>query len=68
MSRHSIIKKVAYINNKFPSSGPDTSWRVEFYQDGKFVQYRDLPDKSRHYAEDVSENWDNGLITLEDNQ
>jgi len=66
MSRRSIIKKVAYINNQFPSRGPDTIWRVEFYQDGKFVQFRDLAGKSEHYAADVAENWENGIIKLED--
>jgi hypothetical protein len=68
MARHSIIKKVAYINTQFPSIGPDTTWRVDFYQDGKWVHSRDLPGKSKYYAEDVSENWDNGLIKLEDNK
>ena len=35
---------------------------VDLWEDGKLVQTRRLDGKSFYYAEDVSKNWDNGLI------
>lgn len=42
----------------------DTMYVVDLYENGKFVQSRDLPGKNRFYAEDVAENWENGIIQL----
>jgi hypothetical protein len=58
MTRHSKIKTVLTSGMR----GPDTLLVVDLYEDGKFVERRQLPNKSMHYAEDVSENWNNGLI------
>lgn len=43
----------------------DVMYVVDLYEDGKLIESRKLPGKSRHYAVDVSENWDNGIIKNE---
>jgi len=40
----------------------DVLYIVDLYDDGVLVESRKLPNKSLHYAKDVSENWDNGII------
>lgn len=66
--RSSIIKHVpAFGNNASGSAGPDMMYVVELYRGNKLVETRTLPGKSIHYARDVSENWDNGIIKIEDN-
>lgn len=40
----------------------DLMYVVDLYDDGVLVESRRLPNKSRYYAEDLSENWDTGLI------
>lgn len=40
----------------------DIMYVVELYEDGELVEMRALPNKSIHYANDVSENWNNGII------
>lgn len=47
-----------------PAVDGDTMYVVDLYEDGKLVQVRDLPGKSRHYAQDVAENWETGVIQL----
>lgn len=37
---------------------------VDLFENDKLVQIRELPGKSRHYAEDVAENWESGIIQL----
>jgi hypothetical protein len=37
---------------------------VDLFEDNKLVQTRVLPDKSIHYAQDVVENWESGLIQM----
>jgi hypothetical protein len=37
---------------------------VDLFENDRLVQIRELPGKSRHYAEDVVENWENGIIQL----
>ena len=46
------------------AAGGDSMYVVDFYENGKLVQSRSLPGKSRYYAEDVAENWESGLIQL----
>ena len=41
---------------------------VDLYEDGKLVEERRIPGKSFSYAEDVKENWENGLIQKPDSQ
>lgn len=60
MTRKSNIRKIKYSGNG--SSGPDTIYVVDLYEDDVLVETRELPNKSIHYAHDVSENWDNGII------
>jgi hypothetical protein len=35
---------------------------VDFYDDGKLVETRELPGKSLYYAQDTAENWLNKII------
>lgn len=43
----------------------DKMYVVDLYEDGVLIESRKLPNKSYHYAFDVSENWDNGIIKNE---
>lgn len=40
----------------------DLMYVVDMYDDGVLVETRKLPNKSIHYANDVAENWKNGII------
>jgi len=44
----------------------DTMYVVEMYQDGDLMHSRALPGKSIYYAQDVSENWDTGILFPEE--
>jgi hypothetical protein len=46
------------------STGEKYMYVVDFFENGKLIQSRPLPDKNLYYAEDVAENWDSGLIQL----
>ena len=39
---------------------------VDLWENGKLIETRQLPGKSKRYAEDVEENWLNGIITTPD--
>ena len=56
------IRKVAYMGNG--SEGPDTALVVDLFEGNKLMESRTLLGKSIHYAEDVAENWENGIIKL----
>lgn len=56
--RHSQIRQEVNPN----LHEPDRMYVVDLYEDNKLVETRKLPGKSLYYAEDVSENWDNGII------
>lgn len=62
-NRNSIIKYVQYTSNGH--AGPDTCFVVDLYENGKLIESRKLPGKNRYYAEDVAENWENGIIQVE---
>lgn len=65
MSRTSSIRKEAVGgNNSSGSGGPDTMFVVDLIENGKVVESRKLPGKSKSYANDVAENWESGLIQL----
>lgn len=40
----------------------DVMFVVDLYEDNVLIESRELPNKSIHYAQDVSDNWDNGII------
>ena len=65
MTRRSTIRQT--LNTCNDHRGPDVLYVVDLYEDDVLVESRQLPGKSRYYAEDVSENWDNGIIKLEQN-
>lgn len=65
MSRTSSIRtEAASGSNSSGSSGPDTMYVVDLIENGKVVESRKLPGKSKSYANDVAENWESGLIQL----
>lgn len=57
--RHSEIRKVPA-----PSTESGEMYVVDLWEDGKLIQTRELPDNNFYYAQDVSENWDRGLIQV----
>jgi hypothetical protein len=58
--RTSEIRQVPYIASG--SSGPDTMFVVDFYEDEERIETREFPNKSIHYAESAARNWDAGII------
>lgn len=60
--RTATIRKVPYAGNG--SRGPDTTYVVDLIEDQKLIETRELPGKSLYYAEDVAENWENGIIKI----
>lgn len=42
--------------------GPDTEWVVYLYNNDNLIEERHLGIHNKHYAEDVAENWINGII------
>ena len=41
-----------------------TMFVVDLFLGGLLMETRDLPGKNKHYANDVAENWENGIIKL----
>ena len=65
MNRTSSIRKEAISgSNDSGSGGPDTVFVVDLIENGRVVESRRLPGKSKYYAEDVARNWESGLIQL----
>ena len=56
--------QIRLVVNNDPVIGGDSVYVVDLYENYKLVQVRNLPGKSRSYAEDVAENWDSGIIQL----
>ena len=63
MSRTAKIRKEPYGRNG--SRGPDTTYVIDLFEDDPLLESRQVPGKSIYYAEDVAENWENGIIKLE---
>lgn len=63
MSRTAKIRKEPYGRNG--SRGPDTTYVIDLFEDNTLLESREVPGKSIYYAEDVAENWENGIIKLE---
>jgi len=57
--RTAEIALVSFING-----GIDDMYCVYLYEDGQLLEVRPLEGKNIHYAYDVAENWENGLIKL----
>ena len=49
-NRHSVIRE------------EEGTFVVDLFEDNRLVESRRLEGRSIHYAEDVSRNWDSGLI------
>lgn len=60
-SRKAHVRKVS--TNNLEADG-DSMYVVNLYENDKLVQTRELPGKSMHYAKDVAENWESGVIQL----
>ena len=56
--------QIRLVVTNYPVIGGDSVYVVDLYENDKLVQVRNLPGKSRSYAEDVAENWDSGIIQL----
>jgi hypothetical protein len=63
-NRHSVIRRKPYIGSG--GQGPDTMYVVELYENKQLVEERELPGKSKHYADSVSENWGEGILNYGD--
>jgi hypothetical protein len=53
--------------NWVTSNGPDMLYYVDLYKNKQFFGTIDVSNKSIYYAQDVVENWENGVLK-EDNQ
>jgi len=60
MNRSSAIETIEI--NEGGDTGIVPMFVVHMYEDDKLVESRSLPSRSIHYAEDVAENWENGII------
>jgi len=56
------IRKTVYSGNG--RGGPDMVYVVDLFEGNKLMESRTLLGKSIHYAEDVAENWETGIIKL----
>ena len=63
--REAVIKTIP--NYSDGSKGPDVVYMVELYINDNHHGTMDVRDKSIHYANDVVENWENGILG-EDNE
>ena len=63
MNRKSVIRKTTYSGNDL--RGPDTTYVVDLFENDKLMESREIPGKSIYYANDVAENWENGIIKLD---
>ena len=63
--REAVIKTIP--NYSDGSKGPDVVYMVELYINDNHYGTMDVRDKSIHYANDVVENWENGILG-EDNE
>lgn len=64
MSRKAVIRKEPYFGKG--AKGPDMTYVVDLFENNELVESRQLPNKSIYYAEDVAENWESGLIKIEE--
>ena len=60
-NRRAQVRKVVMDNAAIAG---DSMYIVHLYENNKLIQTRELPGKSLHYAEDVAENWEAGIIQL----
>jgi len=60
----SIRKEPALGSNESGSNGPDTMYVVDLIENGRVVESRRLPGKSKSYSNYVSKNWESGIIQL----
>jgi len=60
MKTATIIRKP---NLESGSRGPDTLYLVKLYKDNEYFGMVDTTAHSVHYAKDVVENWENGLLS-----
>ena len=62
------MRKAEIANVSFLRGGTEDMYCVYLYEDDVLKEIRPLKGKSIHYAEDVVENWENGLIKIKEEQ
>ena len=60
MMRTSTVRQIPYVGSG--TSGPDTIYVVDFYENSIKIETREFVNKSVHYAESAARNWDAGII------
>lgn len=61
MSRRAQIRTLV---PQIETSSEENYYIVDLFENDRIVEIRELPGKSLSYAEDVVENWENGIIQL----
>lgn len=64
LNRTSYIRKMPCSGEERDSSGPDSMFVVDLFENGRKIETRSLPGKSRSYAVDLAENWETGVLQL----
>lgn len=59
--RRGEVAKAEFLNQALQD---ESMYCVFLYDGDQLMEVRPLPGKSIHYAQDVSENWENGTIKL----
>ena len=62
------MRKAEIANVSFLRGGTEDMFCVYLYEDDVLMEIRPLKGKSIHYAEDVVENWENGIIKIKEDQ
>lgn len=58
------MRKAEIANVSFLRGNTEDMFCVYLYENDELMEIRPLKGKSIHYAEDVAENWENGIIQL----
>ena len=51
-----------FLENRKANVRIEQMYVVDLWEDGKLIETRQLPGKSKNYADDVEENWLTGVI------
>jgi hypothetical protein len=58
--KEAVVRSIPNYSNG--SKGPDVTFYVDLYKDKDLFGMVDAKGHSRHYAEDIAENWENGIL------
>lgn len=62
------MRKGEIANVSFLRANEEDMYCVYLYENDVLMEIRPLKGKSIHYAEDVVENWENGIIKIKEDQ